>query len=182
MGLGAARPARCGCIVDTEERMSTNLSKLADELKPYFVPWVRKIAQGGGGAAGTGGTPDMLAHVLASTSALGTFHTVAGLTAGQVLRATSATNAAFGQLLHSQLGGIGANDHHNQAHAHNSADHTGLLAWATVDKTGSSLGDLATRNYLQLNSRTHDIIGGDHNYTGGGGANLDVFVHRRGGA
>ena len=95
--------------------MSTNLSKLADELKPYFVPWVRKIAQGGGGAAGTGGTPDMLAHVLASTSALGTFHTVAGLTAGQVLRATSATNAAFGQLLHSQLGGIGANDHHNQA-------------------------------------------------------------------
>jgi hypothetical protein len=79
--------------------MSTNLSKLADELKPYFVPWVRKIAHGNGGGTGTGGTPDMLAHELASTSALGTFHTVSGLTAGQVLRATSATNAAFAQLL-----------------------------------------------------------------------------------
>jgi hypothetical protein len=33
--------------------MSTNLSKLADELKPYIVPWVRKIAQGGERRHGT---------------------------------------------------------------------------------------------------------------------------------
>jgi len=154
--------------------MSTNLSKLADELKPYFVPWVRRIAQGNGGSAGgSGGAPDMLAHELASTSALGTFHTVSGLTAGQVLKASGATTALFAQLQHGDLGGVSADQHHAQVHAHDSADHTGTLAWATVNKTGSSLGDLATRNYAQLNSRTHDIIGGDHSYSGG--ANLDVF-------
>lgn len=142
--------------------MSTNLSKLADELKPYFVPWVRRIAQGGNGGGGGagGGTPDMLAHLLADTSALGTFHTVSGLTAGQVLKATGATTALFGQLLHSQVGGIGANDHHAQAHGHDSGDHTGTLAWATVNKTGSSLGHLAARQYtdLQGTGGTYDVV------------------------
>jgi hypothetical protein len=55
--------------------MAENLSKLADELKPYMVPWVRRIAIAGGGGGGTGdpGGGDMLAHVLADTSALGQF-------------------------------------------------------------------------------------------------------------
>jgi hypothetical protein len=51
-------------------------------------------------------------HVLATTSALGADHTVSGLTTGQVLKATGATTAAFGQLQHSQLGGITPSDHH----------------------------------------------------------------------
>jgi hypothetical protein len=103
---------------------------------------------------------------LADTSALGPFHTVSGLTAGQVLVATGGTTARFAQLIHSQLGGIGANDHHNQAHAYDSTDHTGTLSWAKLNFTGSSLGDLATRNYSQLNSRTHVITGADHSITG----------------
>lgn len=160
-------------------------ARLAKQLDPYFAERINKSINaalakaalpivgsgGGGGIVPPGGGTDV--HVLATDVALGTKHTVSGLTPGMVLRALSSTTAAFGVLQHGQLGGVGPNDHHNQSHAHNSADHTGLLAWATVDKTGSSLGDLATRNYLQLNSRTHDIIGGDHSYTGG--AALDVF-------
>lgn len=42
-------------------------------------------------------------HVLASTSALGADHSVSGLSLGLVLRATSATTAAFTQLLHTEI-------------------------------------------------------------------------------
>jgi hypothetical protein len=84
-------------------------------------------------------------HVLATTSALGPDHTVSGLTAGQVLKATGATAARFIQLLHSELGSIGANDHHNQSHVLAStsglgADHTvsGLTARQVLIATGST--------------------------------------------
>ena len=50
-------------------------------------------------------------HVLATATALGPDHTVSGLTAGQVLKATSATAAKFVQLAHSELSGIGSNTH-----------------------------------------------------------------------
>lgn len=50
-------------------------------------------------------------HVLATTSGLGAEHTVSGLTAGYVLRASSATTAAFAQLAHSDLSGVGVNSH-----------------------------------------------------------------------
>jgi len=64
----------------------------------------------------------------------------AGLTAGHVWKATGAAAASFGQLLHSQLGSIGANDHHNQAHTlFSTADHS--------DVTGTpASGDLIYRN------------------------------------
>lgn len=75
-------------------------------------------------------------HVLATTSALGGDHSVSGLTTGQVLRATGATTAAFGQLQHSQLGGIGANDHHNQQHSITGSDHT--VTGAALDIIGLS--------------------------------------------
>jgi hypothetical protein len=42
--------------------------------------------------------PTVTTHELASTSGLGTYHTVSGLTAGQFLIATSATGAAFQSL------------------------------------------------------------------------------------
>lgn len=53
-------------------------------------------------------------HVLATTSALGADHTVSGLTAGQVLRASGATAAAFAQLGHSDLSGLTTGDPHTQ--------------------------------------------------------------------
>ncbi len=69
------------------------------------------------------------AHVLATTAGLGADHTTSGLTIGQVLRASGATTAAFAVLQHSDLGGVGVDDHHNQSHvlATNTAlgpDHT----------------------------------------------------------
>lgn len=48
------------------------------------------------------------AHVLASTTGLGADHTVSGLTAGQVLRATGATTAAFQSLSASDIPSLDA--------------------------------------------------------------------------
>lgn len=54
-------------------------------------------------------------HALASTSGLGSDHTVTGLTSGQVLKATSSTTAVFVQLSHAELGNLaGAADDHTQ--------------------------------------------------------------------
>lgn len=53
-------------------------------------------------------------HVLATTAALGGDHTVTGLTAGQVLKATSATTALFVALDHSELAGLTSGDPHTQ--------------------------------------------------------------------
>lgn len=106
-------------------------------------------------------------HVLATTSALGADHTVSGLTSGQVLKATGATAARFVQLLHSELGSIGANDHHNQSHSITSAsDHTvtgaalsvvGLTATNTLgvlvpssSPTGAALLRSDSSGYLTL--------------------------------
>ncbi len=63
-------------------------------------------------------------HVLATGSALGGDHTISGGVAGYVLRATGATTAAIAQLQHGDLGGVSANQHHNQVHAIDGADHT----------------------------------------------------------
>jgi len=64
-------------------------------------------------------------HALASTSALGADHPVSGLTSGQVIKATGATTAVFVQLQHSEIGGVGPNDHHNRQHSlTSSSDHT----------------------------------------------------------
>jgi hypothetical protein len=50
-------------------------------------------------------------HVIATASGLGAEHTVNGLTAGQVLKAKSATTAQFEQMAHSELSGSGTNAH-----------------------------------------------------------------------
>lgn len=161
-------------------------ARLAKDLKPYLAPEIRTalnaalakaalptIGSGSSGSVTPPGTGTDV-HVLATDTALGSKHTVSGLTAGMVLRALSSTTAAFGVLQHGQLGGVGPNDHHNQSHAYDSsADHTGTLSWPKVNKSGASLADLPTRLYADLQTRTHDIIGADHSYTGG--AALDVF-------
>lgn len=49
-------------------------------------------------------------HVLANTAGLGADHTASGLTVGQVLKAISATNAAFSQLKFSDLAGSDVSD------------------------------------------------------------------------
>jgi hypothetical protein len=98
-------------------------------------------------------------HVLATTSALGGDHTVSGLTSGQVLKATGATAARFVQLQHSEIGGIGADDHHDQSHVLATAsglgaDHTvsGLTAGRVLRATSATAA-----SFSQLQ---HNEIGG----------------------
>jgi ribosomal protein L27 len=86
-------------------------------------------------------------HILAGTGGLGADHTVSGLTAGQVLRASGAAAAAFAQLSHSDLGSVGADDHHSQSHV--LAGTAGLGADHTV--TGLTAGQVY-RN--RINGRT----------------------------
>ena len=62
-------------------------------------------------------------HVLATELALGSHHTISGGVTGYVLRALTATTAKFMQLVHGDLGSVGANDHHV---AFVQADHDGL--------------------------------------------------------
>jgi len=132
--------------------MST-YSELWNRLKPYAIPDMRAIGTSGGRNTSTGGVATMEAHVLATTSTLGTYHTVSGLTAGQVLKATGATDAAFGALAHTNLTGIGANDHHNQVHAITGADHTITASqYQVVGATAS--------NTLGLLTPSADVSGG----------------------
>jgi hypothetical protein len=73
-------------------------------------------------------------HILATGTGLGADHTISGAAAGQVLRALSATTAAFDQLSHNDLdpASITANQHHNQVHGIVSSDHTGVGAAMSV--------------------------------------------------
>ncbi|MBK8188816.1 MAG: hypothetical protein IPK79_00015 [Vampirovibrionales bacterium] len=102
-------------------------------------------------------------HVLATTSGLGADHTVSGLTAGQVLRASGATAAVFAQLQHSDLGGITANDHHNQSHVLATAsglgaDHTvsGLTAGQVLRASGATAAVFAQLQHSDLGGITAD--------------------------
>lgn len=56
-------------------------------------------------------------HVLATNTGLGPDHTMSGATAGQVLRASSATAAAFAQLGHGDLGSVTTDQHHTENHS-----------------------------------------------------------------
>jgi len=76
---------------------------------------------------------------------LGAQHSVSGLTAGQVLRASGAATAAFAQLAHADLGSVTADQHHAQSHvlagtSSLGADHTvsGLTAGQVLIATGAT--------------------------------------------
>jgi hypothetical protein len=67
-------------------------------------------------------------------------HTASGLTSTHVLRATSPTAFAFGQPQHADLGGVSANQHHNQSHVLSGGDHTeaGLTIGNVLVATGAT--------------------------------------------
>jgi hypothetical protein len=116
------------------------------------------------------------AHVLATGTALGADHTISGAVAGEVLRALSATTAAFDVLQHTDLGGITANQHHNQAHVLATdvglgADHTigGAGAGQVLRASSATAAQFMTLHHTDLDTilpdqhhaRAHDIITGD---------------------
>lgn len=94
-------------------------------------------------------------HVFATTGGLGADHTVEGLTAGQVLRASGAEEAAFAQLGFVDISGsISAAQHGTQASTAGSiADHTGTIsanARLQAQKGGVAVGSpRPTFNFIQ---------------------------------
>lgn len=115
-------------------------------------------------------------HVLATTAGLGADHTVSGLTSGQVLRASGTTTAAFAVLQHDDLGGVGADDHHNQSHVLAStsglgADHTvaGLTAGQVLRATGATTAAFAALQATDLPAHvlaTNLALGSQHTISG----------------
>jgi len=97
------------------------------------------------------------AHVLASTSGLGADHTVAGLTARQVLRATGATTAAFGAIEDADLPSTIVRTS-RQIIAGNGLTGGGALS-ADVTVTMGTPGTLtaSTTNAVTSTSHTHAI-------------------------
>ena len=97
-------------------------------------------------------------HVLATNSALGEDHSISGAASGQVLRATSATAARFQQLTHSDLGSVGANDHHSRSHSIDStSDHASMTANRLIGRGGTAgspaqLDANSVKNILSLNN------------------------------
>jgi hypothetical protein len=96
-------------------------------------------------------------HVLATGTALGPDHTISGAAAGEVLRALSATTAAFDVLQHTDLGGVTADQHHAQSHvlattAGLGADHTtsGLTAGQVLRASGATTAAFASLNFTDL--------------------------------
>jgi hypothetical protein len=120
-----------------------------------------------GTPSGTGGV-----HVLATSSALGSEHSVSGLTAGHVLKALSATTAAFGALSHSSIASVTANQHHNEAHAYDDAVHTGTLSYTNIDFSGMSVSNIGTVAHSDLTG----VGANDHHnaVTAGNGISLST--------
>jgi len=101
-------------------------------------------------------------HVLATNAGLGADHTISGAAAGHVLRASSATAAAFAQLAHSDLSAIGTNTHTQiDTHIANSDIHVahsgvsmsagdGLTGGGTIAATRSFAVALSAVSGLEL--------------------------------
>jgi hypothetical protein len=72
---------------------------------------------------------------------------------------------------HDSLTGVSADDHHNQAHAIDGADHTGTLAHSGL--TGLTTGDPHTQYLLESDANWVDLTDGGattlHSHAGGGG-------------
>ena len=112
---------------------------------------------------------------------------VSSPSAGQVLRYNGSI-WANAQLSHSDLTGVTTDQHHAQVHGLDSADHTGTLSWGKVNKTGSSLTDIATRNHNDLQSIQGGASGEYYHLTqsqlsgltGGGSTSLHLHDDRYG--
>jgi len=112
-------------------------------------------------------------HGIESTSD----HSLSGATAGHVLRATGATTFAFGQVQHSDLGSVSANQHHNQQHVLTGGDHTesGLTTGHVLTASGATtfgwsapaVPDEAKRVENTLTTATDLTANGDPVYING---------------
>jgi ribosomal protein L27 len=115
-------------------------------------------------------------HALASTSGLGADHTVSGLTAGQVLRATSATTAAFASLQATDLPshviatnvGLGSQHTISGATAGHVLRASGATAAAFAQLQHSDLGGVGANDHHNQSHvlATSSALGPDHTVSG----------------
>jgi hypothetical protein len=129
------------------------------------APWAASKVEWQAALATHAALPDVhhaQAHVLATNAGLGADHTISGAAAGHVLRASSATAAAFAQLAHSDLSAIGTNTHTQiDTHIANSDIHVahsgvsmsagdGLTGGGTIAATRSFAVALSAVSGLEL--------------------------------
>lgn len=161
-----------------------------------YTPANASIVGGSGSSGSTGGTGGA---AMTQHNITGSYHAASGLTAGQVIKATSPTTFGWRSLLwgevdkttssiadiatrsHSLLSGIGANDHHNQQHilATTSAlggDHTvsGLTTGQVLRATGATTAAFGSLLWSEVNKSTSsiaDITTRSHGLLSGIGAN-----------
>lgn len=74
-------------------------------------------------------------------------------------------------IVSAQANAVGVSTGSIAVHALDGPYHTGTLAWSRVNKSGSSLADLQTRDYTALTNRAHVLasasgLGSDHTVTG----------------
>jgi len=100
-------------------------------------------------------------HVLATGTALGPDHTISGAAAGEVLRALSATTAAFDVLQHGDLGGVGTDDHHSQSHDHSAAGDGTTLSPATLNLPSTTTPAQTTEGQVVWDSDGDFLTVGD---------------------
>jgi len=115
------------------------------------------------------------ADPLTSHPLVNSIHTASGLTIGHVVRATGTSTFAWAQLQHGDLGGVSANQHHNQAHVLSGADHTasGLTTGHVIRATGATTfawaqlqhadlgGVSADQHHAQLHASSHAVGSAD---------------------
>lgn len=113
-------------------------------------------------------------HVLASTSGLGATHTVSGLTAGQFLRATGATTAAFQTIQSSDL------PTHASTHLPSGGDALTTAA-PGADSVNLSASGTGSANSLARSDHTHNLDEaitptwtGKHTFTNATAIEIDV--------
>ncbi|HLO11223.1 MAG TPA: hypothetical protein VK190_03080 [Pseudoneobacillus sp.] len=122
---------------------SSGIVNTSGTVTPSYGTAANTICQGNDSRLSDSRTPK--AHTLVDT----TGHTVSGLTAGQVLRASGATTYAFAQLNHGDLGSVSADQHHAQVHDINGTDHSGTPL--KVGKGGTGL-TAVTAGYIPFGS------------------------------
>ena len=98
-------------------------------------------------------------HIIATNIGLGPQHTISGAAAGQVLRASSATDANFQKLDHADLNGIGTNTHAQiDTHIANATIHRSIDDNAII---GNTTALFSADKILQLiNAVNSSITGG----------------------
>lgn len=184
--LNATQPVRIdgGAAADLSADRTLSINGLSTVGSANQIPgtnsggtaWEYKTVSGGVTHSAGSIAVHAQSHVLATNAGLGSDHTISGATSGHVLRASGATTAAFAQLQHSDLGGVTANQHHNQSHVLAStsglgADHTvsGLTSGQVLRATGATTAAFGSLQATDLPSHvlaTNTALGSQHTISG----------------